>query len=351
MHSKIFLLTAILILGGAGCIGGGEINSSTDGGVWKSADSGASWKQVSAVPTPSGVSSSAGTNVISLATDPSDRNTIYAGTERDGLLYTYDGGLSWQQSQDATMRTGAITAVAVDPSDKCRIYIARADKIFRSDDCNRSYGNGVYVESKSGVIVTDLAVDWFKPEIVFASLSDGSLIKSSNMGENWTNVYRSRQPITDVEINNRDSRVIVLGTTGAGLARSENGGATWSEITEELIEYRDAVRVLALAQDAQGRALYAATYYGILHSDDMGVTWRALNLLTAPNEVAPSVLAVDPARPDTVMYAVGNSLYSSYDGGSNWSVQKLMTNRSISKIVFDRTSSNILYLGVRKIEK
>ena len=350
-RSSIIFIAFAIVLTGAGCFGTGTSNSGADGGIWKTADSGETWVQSVAVPTPSGVSSSAGINVMTIATDPSDRNAIYVGTERDGLLFTYDGGLSWKQSQDGIMKSGAVTAIAVDPSDKCRVYVARADRIFRTDDCSRSYSDEVYVESKSGVIVTDMIVDWFSPNIVYAALSDGSLIKTSNLGDNWTNIYRSRQPITDIEISNSDSRVLIVATSGVGMAKSEDGGETWVSIIEELKAYRDATRVLSLSQDAQGRVLYAATYYGILRSEDMGSSWQALNLLTAPNEVAPSVVVVDPFNVDSVIYAVGNSIFISHDGGANWSVQRLPTTRAISKIIFDRGSSNIMYLGVRELDK
>lgn len=346
LSSSLFALVFL----GAGCFGGGDIDTGTDGGVWKSTDAGGTWTQSVAVPTPAGVDSAAGTNVLSLATDPSDRGALYAGLERDGLLFTYDGAAGWQRPGDAALKTGAVTAVAVDPLHKCRIYAARADRIFKSEDCNRSYENEVYVETKPGVIVTALAIDWFVPSDIYAAFSDGTILKSMDEGAHWTSVFRGRQAVTSLIVSHADSRIVLAGMAGAGMAKSMDAGATWEAVLDPLRPFRDANRVIAFTQNNQGTVLYAATYYGLLRSLDQGVSWEALNLLTAPNQVMIGAVAVDPANPNVVLYSVGNSLSKSTDAGVNWAVQKLPTTRTISAIAFDRMDSNVVYLGLRKIE-
>ena len=345
-----FSLLAVLMLVGAGCFGRGEIDASTDGGVWKSLDAGETWVQSVAVPTPAGVNSASGTNVLTLAHDPSDHLALYAGLERDGLLFSYDGAAGWQGSGDAAVSSGAVTAVAVDPAEKCRVYVARAERIFRSEDCNRSYEDEIYIETKPGVIVTAITIDWFTPSQVYAAFSDGTILKSSDRGAKWTSVFRGRQAVTSLLVSRADSRVLLAGMAGAGMARSVDGGETWEVVLDPLRPYRDANRVIALAQDGQGSVIYVATYYGLLRSVDQGVSWEPLNLLSAPNQVMIGDLATDPANPNVILYSVGGSLYKSVDAGANWSVQKLPTLRFISAILFDRTNSNVVYVGLRKIE-
>ncbi|KKW37191.1 MAG: Glycosyl hydrolase BNR repeat-containing protein [Candidatus Giovannonibacteria bacterium GW2011_GWA2_53_7] len=343
-------LLAVLVFAGAGCFSKGEVNTSTDGGVWKSVDGAVSWQQAVAIPTSSGVSSAAGTNILALAVDPNDPDALYAGLTGDGMLYSYDGATSWQQPRDASVRTGAVTSVAVDPSNKCRVYVARGERIFKTEDCNRSFEE-IYVETKGGVIVTMLAVDWFSTDSLYAAFSDGTILKSSDRGARWAISYRGRQAVTSLIVSHADSRVLLAGMAGTGIARSQDGGSTWEVILDPLRPYRDAARVVAITQDATGSAIYVATYYGILRSFDQGTSWEPLELLTAPNQVIPSAVAVDPGHPNILLYGVDNSLYRTEDGGANWSVQKLPTTRAISTILFHRTQSNIVYLGVIKREK
>lgn len=345
------LFFVALVFAGAGCFNKGAVDPNTDGGVWRSMDGGATWTQQPAVQTGEGLASSSGTSVLTLSTDPSDPQAIYAGTEQDGILFSYDGTASWMRSGDPAVRAGAITAVAVDPRNTCRVYVAKGDRILRSEDCNRHYDAEVYVIGRAGTSVTDLEVDWFNTDVIYAGLSDGTLLKSSDRGANWTSVYRGAKAITDILVSHADSRVVMATMMGAGIARTEDGGETWDSILVELRPYRDAGRALKLAQDAQGKTFYLMNYYGLFRSEDQGLTWTPLNLLTAPNQVLPSAVAVDPMDGNHLVYGVGNAFYQSADGGVNWSVLKLPTTRQISTIMFHRTSSETLYLGLRKIEQ
>lgn len=349
MRKLFFGVGLIVLLAGIGCSRGGARGA--DGGVFKSSDAGASWSQAVAVLSARGVGSAAGANILSLVADPSDPFTLYAGTEGQGLIFSYDGAASWQQPREGVLRTGAVTAVAVDPTEKCRVYVAKSDRIFRTDDCNRTFGEEIYVEGKAGVFVTGLAVDWFSGESVYAALSDGRLLKTSDYGANWTTVFRGRQAITRLLISNLDSRVVVLGMLGGGFARSTDGGLTWAPILDQLKPYRDANRVFGLVQDAQGERMMAATGYGVLTSEDQGDSWRPLKLLSAPGEVMVNAVGIDPAEKDHMLYAVGNALYETRDAGEHWAVQKLATSRLIRTILFDSSNSETIYIGMRAVQQ
>ena len=138
---------------------------------------------------------------------------------------------------------------------------------------------------------------------------------------------------------------------GAGMARTLDSGLTWEIIFDQLRPFRDAGRVIGFSQTKQGGTVYAATYFGVLRSQDQGATWEGLNLLTAPNEVVISAIATDPANPNFITYGAGNTIYRSRDGGVNWAIQRLPTTRTISQLVFDHSNSANIYLGLRRIEQ
>jgi len=105
----------------------------------------------------------------------------------------------------------------------------------------------------------------------------------------------------------------------AGLARTSDGGATWSLINST------PVGAFAIAPSAPA-TLYLARYYNsvgnpLSRSDDGGATWRALPALP-PGVESIFDLAVDPADPGNV-YAQGFSpsrrfFLHSTDGGGSW---------------------------------
>jgi hypothetical protein len=96
-----------------------------DSAVFKSTDSGSSWKVLGGV-----------TAVGVLALDPTSASTIYAGTAR-GVFKSTNGGESWDSAGLAG--TGVIT-LAVDPITPSTLYAgAFDDRIFKSTDGGGSW--------------------------------------------------------------------------------------------------------------------------------------------------------------------------------------------------------------------
>ena len=82
----------------------------TLGRVFKSTNGGASW---------SGSSTSLGfQDVLVLAIDPSDPETIYAGAEFDGVWKSTDGGASWTKEITGMgiLSVSSVSALVIDPT-------------------------------------------------------------------------------------------------------------------------------------------------------------------------------------------------------------------------------------------
>jgi photosystem II stability/assembly factor-like uncharacterized protein len=79
-----------------------------------------------------------------------------------------------------------------------------------------------------------------------------------------------------VVVDCADSSRLYVGTTRAGIFRSDDGGETWQEINHGLL-YKD---VWALIQHPGSGTLYAGTSpAGVFRSDDGGETWQACEAL------------------------------------------------------------------------
>ena len=76
------------------------------GGVFKSADGGASWRAINAGLT--------NANVRALAVDPAAPATLYAGMWGGGVFKSTDGGLSWHAA-NAGLATLDVWSLAIDP--------------------------------------------------------------------------------------------------------------------------------------------------------------------------------------------------------------------------------------------
>lgn len=125
-----------------------------------------------------------------------------------------------------------------------------------------------------------------------------------------------------------DPQRLYVGTTRAGVFRSDDGGATWREINDGIV-YKD---IWALTQHPSTGVLYAGTSpAGVFRSDDRGETWTACDSLwQLPSTrgwhgpVAPYIsrmkdLAVSDDDPDLVIGAIEEGwLVRSSDGGATW---------------------------------
>jgi photosystem II stability/assembly factor-like uncharacterized protein len=229
------------------------------GGVWRTADGGASWLSVTdLLPNQS---------ISTIAMAPSDPNVVYAGTG-EGFLYeimirglgiyrSFDRGLTWEhlRSTIEDVPEGAfewVNDIVVSPTDPHRVYAATRTGVWRSEDAGETWSvvlaNPKYVsaisESRSCTVgATELAIRTDTvPDSVFAAFGSrdrGGLYRSADAGETWEEITPTtpRQGRMSIAISPSNNNVIYVsmaqnrsGTYGKleNIFRSNDGGGTWS---------------------------------------------------------------------------------------------------------------------------
>jgi len=345
----VFLLLAAVVLTGQGCIqfgGGGK--AAVDGGVFKSSDKGENWTQKVAVAAvkPAAISN---VNVMTMVFDPQDSRTIYLGTAENGLFYSLDGADSWLQA--GALSAGRVSAVAVDYKDKCNVYASIGNKIFKTTDCTRTWQN-IYVDTRAEQVVHSLAVDSYNPVVIYAGLSGGDLLKSTDGGGSWTVIQRFENPVLKILVNYYDTRIIYVGTQSAGIWKSTDGGSTWSDLNETLKKYGGSMEFKNMVLDFSKRdSLVLASKYGLLKTSDGGTNWEPINLLTPPGSVEIYSLALNPQNGNEIYYGTASTLYKTNDGGMKWVTRKLPTSRAATYLLVDPVNGNLIYLGVTKFKQ
>jgi photosystem II stability/assembly factor-like uncharacterized protein len=340
-----FVLPVIaVLLAGAGCFGPATPAKGPDGGVWKSSDSGATWVQKKALVVSAKVTGSVGGfSITSMALDPEEHTAVYAGTRSNGLIASLDGGESWTQ----TKISGTVNAVVVDPKNKCAVYAASQNKIYKTTTCGRDWTQ-IFFDPRTDKIFTQLAIDWYNPLILFAGSSDGDIFRSNNAGMTWQTVKRvDGVKITSIAVDPRDSRLLYVGTEGEGIFRSNDGGTSWMQIKKQFSDDLSTARrvVQVVVDPVEKNVVYTVSKYGILKSTDGGTTWKPLTLTTPPGSVKIASLAIDPKNNHHLIYTGTKVLERSMDGGKSWSSQKLPTSQNGSVVLIDPISTNLVYLG------
>lgn len=350
MKRYIFIaIAALLIFAGVGCIQiGAPQNQAADGGIWQSSDKGKNWAQKNLVLTSKGAGTLANINALDFILDPQDDKAIYLASAGSGLFYTWDGGESWRYND--ALGAGYVNSLAVDYKNKCVFYAALQNKVQKSVDCGRSWET-MYFDTRPEVYVSAVAVDRANPAIVYAGLSRGDFLKSTDAGKSWSTIWRIENKIQKILMHPKDSRLIFVVTENNGLWKSKDGGAKWEDLKQKMGDFRDTNVIYDLDMDKEGKVMYLTSMYGIITSDNLGVNWRKIDLLTPPGAVQIYSLAINPDNPQEIYYSTASTFYSSFDGGKNWVTKKLPTSRVGTALFVHPKNGNILMMGTRIFKK
>ena len=292
--------------------------AAVSGGVWKTTDAGARWSPVADLLV--------NLDVNSLAFDPKNSQTVYAGTGEgyfredirgtalplrgNGIFVTHNAGASWEQL--AATRVADfhwVNDVAVSAHDSNRLYAATRTGVWRSADAGATWRNVLPTTVKGGCLDLALRTDT-AGDFLFAScgvLDQATVYRATNA--------ESDAPFTAVFSQPGMSR------TSLAIAPSNPS----------------IIYALAADSDQQLLGVYRSDHNGdpgswlarVTKTDPvlqntMLLTNPAAPLCGNPNARTPmgwhcNVIAVDPRDPERV-WAAGVDLFRSDDGGRTWGI-------------------------------
>lgn len=359
-YIKLWLIALLpLTVLGASC------NKSSDGGVFRSLDSGESWEQVTFVSSDGKRNQTISEiNVLAMAFHPADPNIIYLGTKTNGLYLTLTGGESWYQSD---IDSGSIRSIAIDPIDPNNVYVAKDKTVMKSTDQGLTWET-VYADVQGGTIKA-VAVDSFEHSRVYAGTSAGTVVKSVDYGINWNLVMQIGDGIEQLLIAPQDTLIVYVLTDDQVLYQSVTGGEPtsglaedittgWSElITEEIRDaYDDSQQVFGISLDQNDpTTLYTVTRRGLMKGQNNGQNWSDITTLVAvddkKNDSIRNLVTV-PGKPNELYFTLGHVIHKSVDGGVTWKViENFPSARTIYRYIVDPQTPNVMYAGMYQEEE
>jgi len=353
MKNKVFPLLLLLVFAVSGCTINIKTKTGLDGGVYKSVDNGDEWQQVSLLYRIGDVEKNFyNSNLTSMLIDETDNKAIYVGTEKDGLFYTYDGGIGWQQT---LVNLGVINDIAINPKNHCIIYAAISNRVYKSSDCSRHWEYQL-IETRDNPNdqINSLTIDSVDPNTIYVGTSGRGFFRSDDAGYSWRVVNFFNDSIVKILVNKKDDRIIYVATVRNGIFKSIDKGATWQDIfSKEQISAKKNILVYRklIADPTVDDGLFYASQYGLTRSNDGGRSWEDLKLLTPPSTTYIYSLAINPKNGQDIYYGTNAAMYRSIDAGKNWITRKLPTTRAAKFLIMDFNYPNILYMGVKQIQE
>jgi photosystem II stability/assembly factor-like uncharacterized protein len=284
------------------------------GGVWNSTNGGHTWKPMTdQQPTQA---------IGSLAIDPNDANTIYAGTGEAnlngdaywgiGVLKSTDHGATWQNYGNNIFGGLGIGKIAIDPTDSQVLLLSTVVvNIPGPNGLNNSPNTGIWRSDNGGITWqhvlakpittgTDVVFDPADPAIAFAALATNfALVTKATRKATDAGVYKS----TD------------CGKTWKLLSKGIPTGSTANIIRISLGISSNGEHVYALVVGPKANLLHKSIYV----SENTGGKWRAKAFPKDGSQWFYDIyVAVDPtdSTGDTV-YVGAINIWKTTDGGEN----------------------------------
>ncbi|MBI4851472.1 MAG: hypothetical protein HY819_06740 [Acidobacteria bacterium] len=218
-----------------------------------------------------------------LALDQNQSTTLYTGAIR--LYRTTNRGETWSAiSSDLTRGSGAISAIAIAPSNSQTLYVGSSDaNVMRTTDSGTTWQ--VITNGLPNRFVSAFAINDKNPQVAYVSFSgfgSGHIFKTENGGTTWTNISNNLPdiPINSIALDPAISGRIYL-ASDIGVFISSNDGKSWQALNTGLPN----VAVFDLKLNRQTGVILAATH-------GRGVYSLALD--GEDDQISPKVTVVEP---------------------------------------------------------
>ncbi len=274
-------------------------------GLYKTVDGGGTWNAL-AIPREFAFQS--------LAIDPAAPGTLYAGAfQKNNVYKSTDGGGTWVLTGGGLPACGytcyGIFSLAINPQETETLYAGIfGEGVYKSTDSGGSWaavGTGLPASAKVG----DLVVDPMFPDVLYVGTWGDAVFKSVGGGGYWFQIrygltFAVDKIIYSLAVDPETTTTLYAGTEKNGVFKSSDGGKTWAARNKGLPEN---LKIIDLAIDPSAPAVvYAAAMdfdpqpgrSGVYKSTNGGEDWIYLGL----DHTAISSLAIDPLTP-SILYA------------------------------------------------
>jgi photosystem II stability/assembly factor-like uncharacterized protein len=236
-------------------------------GVYRSEDSGKHWSRIS----PENHDDLR--NFDSIAIDPHDPNTIYAGTYHLPWK-TVDGGKTWAPVHQGMVDDSDVMSITIDQDNASHVFASACSGIYQSPDgaANWTKFKGIPNDSRRTVHILQ---DPKRPMTVYAATTTG-LWKTSDGGASWRLITPASWSILSMVIDPVNTDRLILGTERLGVQVSDDGGQTYRASNQGFSHRRIVDAAVDPKHPERALVVLTSSFEPLLETKDAGRTWTPL---------------------------------------------------------------------------
>ena len=345
----------------------------TGGGLWKTADGGQLWENIS-----DGYFKTS--SVGAVAVSESDPNIVYVGMGEhaprgvmtsygDGVYKSNDSGKTWKHM--GLKATQHISRIVIDPKNPNILFVAaqgalygpnKERGIFKSIDGGENWTNILYVNNLTGA--SELSIDANNPLVLYAAMWEhqrtpwkvisggvgSGLYKTTDGGTTWNTIHtglpkeKGKMAIAVSRSNSEKVYALVESDSDkelGGLFVSNNSGENWSRISSDHSLIQRAWYYIELFIDPNDEETVYVLNARAQRSIDGGKTWSTITGTHGDHHD----LWINPKNSKNMIIANDGGAAVSYNYGKSWSLQNRMATAQFYRVNTDNLFPYNLYGG------
>jgi photosystem II stability/assembly factor-like uncharacterized protein len=275
------------------------------GGLWRSADAGATWGQI-------GERAFRSPQITSVAVSGTERvsahGVTYAGTEPSALYRSEDGGQTWRELSELLAlpsaptwsfpprpHTSHVRAIGLDPNAAGRLYVAiEAGALVRSLD-----GGYTWEDRRPGgpFDTHTLGLPSQLPGRIYSAAGDGFMrlgqgfVESRDAGDIWERPDDGLEHhyLWGLAVDPGDPETLIVSaahspnqahnpTAAESVIYRRSGASAWQRVEAGLPPERGMLSSVLAENKAEPGVFYAANNHGVYRSADAGRSWERLDI-------------------------------------------------------------------------
>jgi len=294
-------------------------------------DYGQTWNTMNLPPNSAGQPA----YIMDIKYNPSNPDVILFGASvpfgsiKSEVIYkSTDGGLSWDiLNTDALDPALPVVDLSIDPTNTNTIYAVASGGLGGSAVLVSTDGGASWVNRSAGLNTTWVmnavsahnGVAYVAGGQLFGSQNFG-IYKTSNAGQNWTNISSSFpvKAVNEIVISPANADHLFAGTEGDGVYKSLDAGVTWSYSTTGADNF--ACRRLVFNPDNAQELLGGFLSMAVFVSADYGSSWQSST--TGIGAMILNDIDFNPLNTQQIIVAFeaqnSGGCYFTNDGGSSW---------------------------------